>query len=293
MKALLGVCAIAACAGSALADISSINSLQLNAYECFRNPLEVKPSSLTLNGGAPVPVVFNSTLPGGPIAGSHVVREVYPQFTPGFANRHMLWFSNNNGATAYQLQAGESFRIRACFTTRTNHATGIGAPFNSETGIWIHAPRVNDEGQNYIDEGGVWLITNGTSFAGGITQDFTLFGEGGFNNPNSPPIYFPGDVVEVDYIYHAPGALGPGSGAKYEASVYNVTRNIFVQSGVKNVALPLTPGTTLGFRFQNQIDPAISTDTTHDAFNISIAIPAPGAMTLLGLGGLIATRRRR
>lgn len=291
MKAFLGVCAVAACAGSALANISSINGLNFNTYECFRNPMAVIQSSLTLDGGAPAPVAFNGSQAAS--LANHTVRETYAPLTAGFANRHMLWASDDGGATAYQLQAGESFRISACFRTTTNHLTGVGAPTNSETGIWIHAPRVSDTGQPYIDEGGVWLISNGTAFSGGITQDFYLYGEGGFNNPSAPPIYVAGDLVQVEYIYHAPGDLGPGSGAKYEASVYNITQNIFAQSGVRNVNVPLTPGTTLGFRFQNQVQPNIMTDTSHEVCNISIGIPAPGAMALLGLGGLVATRRRR
>lgn len=291
MKAFLGVCAVVACAGSAMADISSINGINFNTYEDFRNPVGVIPSTLTLDGGAPIPAVFNGSQPTN--FANHTVREVYAPLTPGFANRHMMWFSNDAGATPYQLQAGESFRISACFRTTTNHTTGVGAPVNSETGIWIHAPRVSDTGQPYIDEGGVWLITNGTAFSGGITQDFHLYGEGGFNNPAAPPIYIAGDMVQVEYIYHAPGDLGPGSGAAYEASVYNITQNIFAQSGVRHVNAPLTVGTTIGFRFQDAIQPAIMTDTTHEICNIAIGIPAPSGLALLGLGGLIAGRRRR
>lgn len=292
MKMLLGVCAIAAFAGSALAQVSSVNALNFNTYENFRNPASLIPSTLTLNGGPAAPFVYNGSQPAA-LAGNHNVREVYAPTTPGFANRHMLWFSNDNGNTAYQLQAGESFRVRACFTTTTNHLTGIGAPFNSETGLWIHAPRVSDTGVNFIDEGGLWLISNGTSFTGGIAQPFHLFGEGGFSNPSSPPIYGINEVVEIEYIYHAPGALGPGSRAAYEASVFNVTRNIFNQSGVKLFDAPLTAGTTIGFRAQNQVQPNIMTDTNHNIFNVSIAVPAPGSLALLGLGGLVATRRRR
>jgi hypothetical protein len=292
MKVLLGVCAVAALAGSALGQISSANGLNFNTYENFRNPASLITSTLTLNGGAPAPFVYNGSQAAA-LAGNHAVREVYPQFTPGFANRHMLWLSNDGGASAYQLQAGESFRLRACFTTNTNHASGIGAPINSETGIWIHAPRVSDTGVNYIDEGGLWLISNGTAFSGGISSQFHLYGEGGFNNPASPPIYGLNEVVEVEYIYHAPGALGAGSPAAYEASVFNVTRNLFSQSGVKTLGAALTPGTTVGFRAQNQVQASIQTDTTHDIFNISVSVPAPSSLALLGLGGLIAARRRR
>src|SRR5258705_297718 len=82
----------------------------------------------------------------------------------------------------------------------------------------------------FNDEGGVWLITNGTSFSGGAGQDFFLFGEGGFNNPAAPPIYGNNELVEMTYTYYAAGALGPGEHARFEATVHNVTRGVTVSS---------------------------------------------------------------
>lgn len=300
MKSILAVCAVVACAGSALGQIESINGLNFNTYENFRNPGSVIPSSLTLNGGAPIPSVYN-TSQAVPIGGPHTVREVYPRLTNGFANRHIMWFSNDGGATPYQLQSpSESFSISVCFRTTTNHVTGIGSPINSETGFWIHNPRVNEQGQSFTDEGGVWLITNGTSFSGGAGQDFFLFGEGGFNNPGSPPIYGNGELVEMTYTYYGPGHFNPGEGAKFEATVNNITRGVSVSSGLKNFNfIPgsgetgLNPGATFGFRIQNQVQASIDTDTTTEIFNISVGIPAPSSVALLGLAGLVAGRRRR
>jgi hypothetical protein len=48
----------------------------------------------------------------------------------------------------------------------------------------------------------------------------------------------------------------------------------------------------MGFRFQNQVFPLIDTDTSTRVFNISV-VPAPASAVLMGLAGLVATRRRR
>lgn len=286
-----GAFALVMMSGAAMADLGSSNAFNWNTYESFRNPAAVINSTLTVDGGAPEAVAFNGS--SSLALGSHQVNEVYAAGTGGFANRHIMWLSDNGGSSAYQLQAGESFRISACFTIRTNHPTGVGAPVNSETGIWFHNPRVNDQGVSFIDEGGIWAISNGTSFSGGAAMDFNLYGEGGFNNPNSPPIVFPGDVIEMSYTYFAPGAFAPGAGAQYYAEVNNITRGIFRSSGMKGFgANQLNPGTTIGFRFQNQVFPIQETNTTTNLFNVSV-VPAPGAAAMLALGGLVAGRRRR
>ncbi|MGD9689970.1 MAG: PEP-CTERM sorting domain-containing protein [Phycisphaerales bacterium] len=301
MKTCVASLALTVLAGGALADISTINSLTLNSYENFRNPMSVIPSSLVYtdaNGMQSPAPVFNQFSPS-PINGGHRLMETIPQGSAGFANRHMLWFSNDGGASAYQLTAGQSFRVSACFIINTNHPTGIGAPVNSETGIWMHNPRTNEAGVNFIDEGGVWAITNGTSFSGGVGQGFFLYGEGGFNNPANPPIIFTGDLIEQTYEYIAPNHPASGGMAQYRATVTNVTRGISRTSPWLGFnAIPgsmengLNPGTTIGFRFQNVNFPIQDTITTTDVFNVSI-IPAPSAAALMGLGLIAAGRRRR
>lgn len=299
---VIGAIGVAALAGAATADINSINGLNFNAYENFQGNGPVIPSLLTLNG-LPVPPVLNGSF--FTALNPNAVREIYPTASGGFANRHILWASDNSGASAYQLQAGESFRVASCFrvTLPAGYPSGIGAPVTAETGLWIHNPRVGNDANgnptvNFIDEGGVMLFTNGTSFSGGAGQDFALYGEGGFNNPASPPIFFPNDTVEIVYSYFANGYFAPNSLAQYEARVTNITRGISVSSGLKGFnadalgRVGLNPGTTIGFRVQNQVFPLIETDITTEFFNVSI-IPGPGALALLGMGGLLASRRRR
>lgn len=301
MKTIVSTMAVALLAGAASADINSINALNFNSYESFRNPGAVIPSTVIYtdsNGPSLVAPVFNGSS-ASPLAGNHRLNETFPAGTGGFANRHMLWASDNGGASPYQLQLGESFRISACFVINTNHPTGISAPINSETGIWIHNPRVNEAGVPFIDEGGVWAITNGTSFSGGAGQGFFLYGEGGFNNPANPPIIFTGDLIEQTYEYLAPNHPAAGGVAQYRATVTNVTRGISRTSPWLGFgSIPgsgengLNAGTTFGFRFQNQVFPIQDTITSTDIFNVSI-IPAPSAAALMGLGLLAAGRRRR
>ncbi len=292
--------AVFAAAGSAMADINSINGLNLNSYESFRNPAGAIPSTLTVDAGPAIDQTFNGSTALS--LGNHTFREIYPALTPGFSNRHIAWLSDNGGNSAYQLQAGESFHVEACFRLTAAapypvRTEVVGAPPPgpaAETGIWIHNPRVNDAGVSFIDEGGIWGITNGTSFSGGAAMDFFLFGEGN-GNPSAPrgPIFFAGDTVFQSYTYYAPGYFGAGSAPGYEATVTNITKGISVSSGLRGFGPGgLNPGTTIGFRFQNAIFPIADTDITTELSHLRI-IPTPGAAAVLGLGLLAAGRRRR
>lgn len=288
--AMIGVAAVLAAAGSTMAQ-PIVNSYTFNSYESFRNPAAQIASNLTVNGNA-IGSGFNQfnavPLSTNPI----VVNEQYAPGTGGFANRHMLWFSNDGGASPATTDGSVSFGMSVRVRIQTNHPTGQGAPINSESGFWFHVPRVDSNNNPFIDEGGVWLITNGTSFAGGAGFDFALLGEGGGNNPSFPPLYTAGGWARMRFTYFAPGALGPGSGPAYETFVTDETSGRTVGSGLKSAGPGFTPGTTFGFRFQNQVFPVTLTNTTTTLDGIQL-VPTPAAAALLGLGGLVAGRRRR
>jgi hypothetical protein len=295
MRICLSVLAVAALAGTATAQLTATNGYQLRAFENFGGGQAVH-GTASFNGSAVLP--GNIAVPLGP---SYAMTDNYPALEPGFANRHLLFTSTDGGATAYQLQAGESFRMSATFRIAPNagYPVGPGAPANSEAGFWFVNPRIGGGGTPFNDEGGIWLITNGTSFAGGAGMDFFLFGEGnGAPNPPRPPIYTAGGEATATYEYFAANYFGPGSAPGYVATVTDLTSGISVTSGLKPFfaddagQIGLNPGTLIGFRYQHQIFPASDNQITTTISGISI-IPTPGALALLGMGGLLAARRRR
>jgi len=296
IRASIGIAALTLVAGLASAQISSINGLNVQV----RNFNDFPTTTLSINGAAQANGQSNLAVNN---LNGLTVDENFAQFSTGnFANRHLGFFSNDAGASAYQLQNNESFRVDACFRLTTNHTTGIGAPINSETGFWFHSPRTGRDGNgnlvNYTDEGGLWLISNGTSFTGGAGMGFNLYGEGGFPNPSSPPIVGNGDLIQASYTYYAPGTRAGFAEAFYEATVTNTVTGVTSSSGLVqffNDELGVNGfgnGTTFGFRAQHTRDFTISTTTLTEVDCITI-VPAPSTLAGLGLAGLLGARRRR
>lgn len=291
MNKAFAVVLLAGLASVASAQISSLNGFNLD----HRNWNDFPDATTTFNG-----TDLGHTRSSFPIAGfpnSHL-SESFPQSAQGnFANRHLQFFSNDGGNTAYTLNGTESFHITARVKIDTNHPSGAGAPVNSESGFWFHNPRVNSEGNTFTDEGGMWVITNGTSFTGGAGMDFALLGEGNGSRPPSDPlgpIYTEGGWAQISFTYYAQGALGAGQGAGYYASIFDETSGLTRSSGLKRFAEAsgFNPGTVFGFRYQNSRFPLIDTQTDTYINDITI-VPTPGALAALGLAGLAATRRRR
>mgnify|MGYP000190095876 CR=1 FL=1 len=298
IRAFVGVAALAILAGSTAAQVTSIDGLNVRV----RNFNDFPGSTLEVNNVAQPTMMPQPTFAIGNLNGV-TVEETFAQGTVGnFANRHLPSFSNDGGATAYQLQNNQSFRLDACFRLTTNHTTGIGAPVNSETGFWFESPRTGRDANgalvNFVDEGGLWLISNGTSFTGGSGMDFFLYGEGGFPNPGSPPIVGNGDLINATYTYYAPGTTNFGPTAFYEATVTNTVTGVTRSSGFRQFfddAVGMNGfgnGTTFGFRTQNSRQPNIETVTVTEIDCISI-VPAPSTLAALGLVGLLGARRRR
>ena len=285
----IGALAVVALAGTASAQITSANGYNMN----YRNIFNAFPgSTINVNGsGTPATVSgLNVTL-----------QEQIPANSPGgFANRHFSWLSTDGGTTPYRVQANESFQID--FTMRLSRNVSEDGR-NIEGGIWFWPEA--DLGATNFRDGGLFVVSNGAVFVGGADAEFSLMGErAGAPGTPPPPLYFAGDLARVSFIYFAPGEVNAATGA-YRVIFENVTQGRTVDTGIRlwnNEAL-LNPnpnpgrgigltGAAVGFRSQFS-NVAFEDNTITSEYNVLRIIPTPGAAAVLGLGGLMAMRRRR
>lgn len=199
-----------------------------------------------------------------------------------WTNRHFAWLSNDGGATPFQMwgggyqSGGQSFNIQ--------FDTNVGGNANSEAGLGFannrhnHAPPFVDFG------GGLYIKGNGEVFLGAGSA-IPFYGAGF--------IYTPGTNVHVSFTYNAPGN-GNGS-IQFSLSGPGITGGSFTSPVIPWGAEPDNIG---GFGGGSQIGffaqfPRPGSETYSIDFNNVVVTPAPGAFALLGLGGLVAGRRRR
>lgn len=264
---------VAGIAASALADdISAANGIQVNARVFNDFPT----SMLTIDGvDRPAPETY-----ARPGLGTFHINEKFPMGTVGgFANKHIGYLSSDGGATSLNLHTLQSWTMD--FDVKLT-APGIGP--RKEAGIRIENPR---PALGYTDEGLVLIASDGEVAVFGGVMPFTGLG-------NS---YSLGETAHVTFRYFAPGEADPVLGA-YQLIFSDPIKGV-KDSGIKiwGAAEPdgtrgFNDGTKIGFVAQNQRNPLIDDEGDFIYSNISI-IPAPGAAALLGLGGLVAGRRRR
>ncbi len=309
MKACGFICvaSVLALAGAAQASIFNTNGYAVQ-YRIFNG---YPTSNLTANG-IPMPGVdgMGNPLPGdnfptnglGTVAlplGPVSIRDEYP-FPTGeqlFANKSQAMFSSDGGATALSLVNSESFDIRV------NVRLTSGEPLvRKEGGLVFYNPRGSDGmgGPLFIDEGR--LLVSSNSFNGGnhapgetaifgAAMPFAGGGNGGQNAFNNDKV-FNGQLHEVRFIYFAPGHID--ARAAYEAFFDGESSGVrfftpqFEFDGVNGFAT----GTKIGFMAQFQRFP-VTDDFAQTDYDLTRLIPSPAAAGLLGLGGLVALRRRR
>lgn len=265
--------AVAGLAAAASASINSFNGFKME----YRNFNDYPDSTITptVNGTSSVRIVED--------------------MGPGqqrFANRHFAMLSADGGATRLSLQNSESFKISYKMRLNSNidqDGSGQLWPQQPEGGLFFG----NDRGGGFIDEGGIFVIGNGTVFIGGANQRFSLIGEAN----NGTGRLSKGDTLEMSYTYYAPGVTG--ALAAYVVQYKNLNTgfmttvfNTFDAGGPD--ANGFNNGSWVGFRFQHNRNPLVPGGTTNDIeyFDINV-VPTSSSLAALALGGLVAARRRR
>ncbi len=193
----------------------------------------------------------------------------------GFANRHAAYFSTDGGSTKRDFNYEDSFNIKAVMT---KSSTDVDA----EAGI--HA--------DLFGFGFFGVLPNGEVAAFGSILPFYSAGI-------VAPMNFQGSML-LQMIYRA----GNGDGTTAGAGTIPSTIEYIFDLGAGPVSSGLIPftngegGIPSAFTFNvgvgvqnNQADPVLGMSSVQ--FTDIMAIPTPGALTLLGLGGLVGLRRRR
>lgn len=210
-------------------------------------------STLTIFNKYPNQVVFNESNFG----------------SGGFANRHTAFFSDDGGTTPIDWNYGDAFALGFTLDLDATPATGREAGFHADL----------------FGLGFFGVLSNGEIAAFGSILPFHSFGN----------VWTPGTPVRLTMI-HTPGngdGVTPGTIPSTMEYKYDAGAGI-VSSG----AIPFNTGEGgipsnfpfyLGFGVQNQGAPGGSSNADFR----NVIVPAPGAAALLGLGGLLAMRRRR
>lgn len=189
-----------------------------------------------------------------------------------FANRHAAWFAN--GGTKVDIDYGDAFTI-----STTMQVLQTGTVGNIEAGI-----QVDLFGFGFF---GV-LTANGEIAAFGSTNPFHSFGTG---------LYSLGDDVMLEMNYTPGGGEFDPTLSTMEYRYNNLTTGSgWVSSGLIDftnleggIPSAFNQHYGVGAQFNN---PGADADIGIRFTNTAM-VPAPGAAALLGLGGLVATRRRR
>lgn len=248
---------VAACVASvASASVSDVNGL-VDAPRIFN---DFSGSNLT----------FNSSYSMG--MGSVTLRE-NNYGAGGFANRHASWLGDGMGSKV-GFTYGDGFDMQ--MNMRINNADSVG---NVEAGFQMDLFGFGLFGV---------LSSSGEIAAFGSVLPFHSFGAGVYNT---------GDDVSLRMV-HRPGAgdfSGTNSTIEY---LYNnlTTGSGWITSGeieftTLEGGIPSGFDAFVGVGAQINQPDAMNGNVSIDFSNI--VVPAPGAMALLGMGGLAAARRRR
>ncbi|MBS0187668.1 MAG: VPLPA-CTERM sorting domain-containing protein [Planctomycetes bacterium] len=277
VRALFAVVALAGVAASASAGVTSANAFNVQLRNWNDYPSSAITPDIAANQTSHARITENMNPPG----------TSDPQ---KFANRHLAYFSEDGGANKLSMQMNQSFKISYKMVLNSNvdnDGSGQNWPQQPEGGLFFG----NDRGGGWIDEGGIFVVGNGTVFVGGANQKFSLIGE----HNNGTDAFKKGDILSMSYTYYSAADFGGTAG--YAVEFMNLTTGF--SKTVRNTFDPNGPngfndGSWVAFRWQHTRNPLVDGGTVNDIEYYDIAvIPSPAGASLLALGGLVAARRRR
>ncbi|MCC6320340.1 MAG: PEP-CTERM sorting domain-containing protein [Phycisphaerales bacterium] len=264
MNNRFGVCAavVFACSGSALAQYGSINSLAEAPY-WFADYFGESNLTITNNGLAGVRVEDRNFI------------------NSGFANRHH--FALAVGGVPYRFQTNQSFKFECDVV--------ITGPGRTEAGIWHGTAPFFPNSANA--DTGQFMVRPPATQTGAEIAAFG--GRMPFFSSNQPenagmPAAARDTTFHLTFIYNAD--VSPRT---YQYGVNGVFTPLKIE-GIDTAGF--LPDSLLGVFVQGPnwfgpTDEHPRGDVDVQFTNLSIMIPAPASLALLGLGGLTALRRRR
>lgn len=246
-RAVLMLTVVGAAAATGVAQIDSVQ-VRERLFNDFPD------SELTVTNNFPSEVTFSETNFGN---GS-------------FANRHSAFFSEDAGATAMDIDYGDSFDFQVTLDLDASPIDGREAGFHTDL----------------FGFGFFGVLPNGEIAAFGSVLPFHSFGA----------VWTPGEPVDLRII-HTPG---DGDGTSDQFTIASTIEYLYDDGGgwVSSGAVDMTTtegGIPSNFDFfvgvgvQNQGGPGGSSVASFTNF----IVPAPAGVGLLGLAGAALLRRRR
>ncbi len=318
MKKTIGILALVACAGVASASTSFTPSPTIVDSVTFTNVASVN----GLNDGANILGGWGNT-GSGTVDQIRVTGTLTEVNTGTYANEALVRISAGAGNTFPNLDIQGSTTGNYTGSIAVNRTINV-TPFSLAAGTvnfqWYES--YNDGAgadsnwdsvtYEFVQSAGPTVITNGNVNLGAITGTTTYSGShvsGGldFITFSVPAIVNPGDSL---YIGLSDGLTGVSMDdteiALYDAAGNQVGYNddigfpnYFSELSYDDLA-PLAGGTytlvTAGYNssFPLTLGGTFSPGTNAGTYELAITyVPTPGALALLGMGGLIANRRRR
>lgn len=211
--------------------------------------------------------------------------EEFPAGTTGnFANKHLAYLSTDGGASAFGLDGNQGWTL----STTVQISAPNGAP-RKEGALQIENPRPNNV-PAFVDEGHLLVASDGEVAMFGASMPFFS------SNITGGPWYTLGSLSRLTFQYFAPGVMDPTKGALQITMVDPILgfhqSPVLVWGNEADGTVGFNTGTKIAFQAQNQRNPFIN-DSSDIFYGSTSIVPTPGALALLGLGGLAASRRRR